>query len=69
MRLPQPTASIEHGSLARSLEHKGRICGAARLHYTRHSAATVLLALDVPERTVMEVMGWSTTAWPLAISM
>ena len=41
MRLPQPTASIEHGSLARSLEHKGRICGAALLHEARHSLATV----------------------------
>jgi len=34
----------------------------ARLHDARHTAATVLLVLGVPERTVMEVMGWSTTA-------
>ena len=33
-----------------------------RLHDARHTAATVLLALEVPERTVMGVMGWSTTA-------
>ena len=35
----------------------------ARLHDARHTAATVLLVLGVPERTVMEIMGWSTTAW------
>nr|WP_238363271.1 site-specific integrase [Actinopolymorpha pittospori] len=34
----------------------------ARLHDARHSAATVLLVLGVPERTVMSIMGWSTTA-------
>ena len=34
----------------------------ARLHDARHTAATVLLVLGIPERTVMEVMGWSTTA-------
>jgi integrase len=34
----------------------------ARLHDARHTAATVLLVLGVPERTVMEVMGWSTTS-------
>jgi integrase len=33
-----------------------------RLHDARHSAATVLLVLGVPERTVMSIMGWSTTA-------
>ena len=33
----------------------------ARLHDARHTAATVLLVLGVPERTVMEIMGWSTT--------
>ena len=32
-----------------------------RLHDARHTAATVLLLLCVPERTVMGVMGWSTT--------
>jgi integrase len=28
----------------------------------RHTAATVLLILGVPERAVMGLMGWSTTA-------
>jgi integrase len=32
-----------------------------RLH-TRHTAATVLLILGVPERAVMGIMGWSSTA-------
>lgn len=31
----------------------------ARLHDARHTAATVLLLLEVPERAVMEFMGWS----------
>jgi hypothetical protein len=35
-----------------------------RLHDARHTAATVLLALEVPERTVMGVMGWSSTSMP-----
>jgi integrase len=33
-----------------------------RLHDARHTAATVLLLLGVPERAVMAIMGWSTTA-------
>jgi integrase len=33
-----------------------------RLHDARHTAATVLLLLGVPERAVMDVMGWSNTA-------
>jgi len=33
-----------------------------RLHDARHTAATVLLLLKIPERTVMGVMGWSNTA-------
>jgi NAD(P)-dependent dehydrogenase (short-subunit alcohol dehydrogenase family) len=33
----------------------------ARLHDARHTAATVLLLLDVAERTVMSLMGWSST--------
>jgi integrase len=28
----------------------------------RHTAATVLLILGVPERAVMGIMGWATTA-------
>lgn len=34
----------------------------ARLHDARHNAATVLLVLGVPERTVMSIMGWSSTS-------
>lgn len=34
----------------------------ARLHDARHTAATVLLVLGVPERTTMGIMGWSSTA-------
>jgi hypothetical protein len=33
-----------------------------RLHDARHTAATPLLILGVPERAVMGLMGWSTTA-------
>jgi integrase len=33
-----------------------------RLHDARHTAATVPLILGVPERAVMGLMGWSTTA-------
>jgi hypothetical protein len=32
----------------------------ARLHDARHTAATVLLILGVPARTVMSLMGWSS---------
>ncbi|RKT84853.1 Phage integrase, N-terminal SAM-like domain [Saccharopolyspora antimicrobica] len=32
----------------------------ARLHDARHTAATVLLVLGVPDRVVMELMGWSS---------
>lgn len=31
----------------------------ARLHDVRHTAATMLLVLNVPSRTVMDLMGWS----------
>jgi hypothetical protein len=31
----------------------------SRLHDARHTAATVLLLLEVPLRTVMSIMGWS----------
>jgi len=33
-----------------------------RLHDARHTAATVLLLLGVHERTIMGILGWSTTA-------
>lgn len=34
----------------------------ARLHDARHTAATMLLVLGVPQRAVMDVMGWSHTS-------
>lgn len=34
----------------------------ARLHDARHTAATVLLILGVPEQAVMKIMGWSHSA-------
>ncbi|HEY0694136.1 MAG TPA: tyrosine-type recombinase/integrase [Kribbella sp.] len=34
----------------------------SRLHDARHTAATMLLALGVPERAAMAIMGWSSTA-------
>jgi len=34
----------------------------ARLHDARHTAATVLLLLGIPERAVMDMMGWSNGA-------
>ncbi|MEV6411861.1 site-specific integrase [Kribbella sp. NPDC051718] len=33
-----------------------------RLHDARHAAATVLLLLGVPERAVMDLMGWSSSS-------
>lgn len=33
-----------------------------RLRDARHTAATVLLLLQIPDRTVMGVMGWSNSA-------
>lgn len=33
-----------------------------RLHDARYTAATVLLILGVPERVVMQIMGWPSTA-------
>jgi integrase len=39
-----------------------RDAGVRDLHDARHTAATVLLILGVPERAVMGIMGWSSTA-------
>src|SRR5262245_15002024 len=33
-----------------------------RLHDARHTAATVLLVLGIPDRVVIDIMGWSNTA-------
>jgi integrase len=41
---------------------KGDALRDARLHDARHTAATVLLILGMPERTVMGIMGWSSTS-------
>lgn len=32
------------------------------MHHASHTAATVLLLLGVPDRTVMAIMGWSNSA-------
>ena len=50
----------DHQEWKALLEEAG-ICE-ARLHDARHTAATTLLLLGVPERAVMEVMGWSNAA-------
>lgn len=50
----------DHAEWRRFLEQAG--VSERRLHDARHTAATVLLLLGVPERTVMGVMGWSNTA-------
>lgn len=39
-----------------------RRCRQARLHDARHTAATILLVLNVATRAVMGVMGWSHQA-------
>ena len=39
-----------------------------RLHDARHTAATVLLILGVPERAVMELMGWASSSDGEAVS-
>jgi integrase len=43
-----------------------KLCAAAgvrggRLHDARHTAATVLLVLGVPQRAVMDLMGWANS--------
>ena len=52
--------NTDHGHWKRLLTDAGLRDG--RLHDARHTAATVLLILGVPERAVMGLMGWSTTA-------
>jgi integrase len=50
----------------RSIPVEGAVEGSgvreARLHDARHTAATTLLLLGIPERAVMDVMGWSNSA-------
>lgn len=52
--------STDYGHWKRLLSTAGIRDG--RLHDARHTAATVLLILGVPELTVMSLMGWATTA-------
>lgn len=52
--------NTDHGYWKRLLADAGLRDG--RLHDARHTAATVLLIPGVPERAVMELMGWSSTA-------
>jgi hypothetical protein len=47
---------VERALLAEAKVRDGRLRDAS------HTAATVLLILGVPERAVMGLMGWSTTA-------
>jgi integrase len=47
----------DYGEWKRLLTQAGVRDG--RLHDARHTAATVLLLLGVPERAVMGIMGWS----------
>lgn len=57
-------AALSQNSDYRSWRSLLRAAGVrqVRLHDARHTAATVLLVLGVPERTVMSIMGWSSTA-------
>jgi len=56
----------DHHEWKRLLVRAGIRDGA--LHHARHTAATVLLLLGVPERTVMAIMGWSNSAMRAGIS-
>ncbi len=62
-RRPRPVAGVPSDA-ALSLEEAAQGCGVrdGRLHDARHTAATDLLLLGVHERTIMSVLGWSTTA-------
>jgi integrase len=52
---PAPVPFLHVGARAAGVRDGG-------LHDARHTAATVLLLLGVPEQAVMGVMGWSNTA-------
>lgn len=58
-------ASSASGRIGRSRADR-RVIGLpdelGRLHDARHTVATVLLVRAVPERVVMQVMGWSSNA-------
>jgi Phage integrase family len=57
---PRGQAELRLSRLEGAVEAAG--ARETRLHDARHTAATVLLALEVPERTVIGVMGWSSTS-------
>ena len=62
---PQPPPPYQGKHPRRDLEEWKKLLSdagvrEARLHDARHTAATVLLILGVPDRTVMDFMGWST---------
>lgn len=57
-RLGGPThIRVDHESWKALLKRAG--VRDARLHDARHTAATMLLLLGIPQRAVMDVMGWS----------
>lgn len=57
-RLGGPThIRVDHESWKALLKQAG--VRDARLHDARHTAATMLLVLGIPQRAVMDVMGWS----------
>ncbi|MBA2324278.1 MAG: tyrosine-type recombinase/integrase, partial [Pseudonocardiales bacterium] len=58
-QLHRPAAT---GSAAKVSHLHSNLSASRRTHDARHTAATVLLILGVPERAVMGLMGWSTTA-------
>lgn len=51
---------VDHGSWKALLKRAG--VRDARLHDARHTAATMLLVLGIPQRAVMDVMGWSESS-------
>ncbi len=58
-----PTAALRqatHSEMAQ-IRWQANASNCTRSRHARHTAATVLLILGVPERTVMSLMGWSST--------
>jgi integrase len=61
MRLVEAEPRVPTGTTGRKLLEAAGVRD-GRLRDERHTAATVLLLLGVHERTIMSVLGWSTTA-------
>ena len=59
---PQLHGPAATGSAAKVSHLHSNHSASRRTHDARHTAATVLLILGVPERVVMQIMGWSSTA-------